>query len=87
MAKLLLKGCYMLGKKINNKIIQIREKYEWNTPFQIIKSKETERKDKLYMIGISFLIVPMIIILKLLWMLLYIPAMLFDKLDDILCGY
>ncbi len=77
----------MLGKKINNKIIQIREKYEWNTPFQIIKSKETERKDKLYMIGISFLIVPMIIILKLLWMLLYIPAMLFDKLDDILCGY
>ena len=68
----------MLGKKINNKIIQIREKYEWNTPFQIIKSKETERKDKLYMIGISFLIVPMIIILKLLWIILHITAMLFD---------
>ena len=58
--------------------MQIREKYEWNTPFQIIKSKEIERKDKLYMIGISFLIVPMIIILKLLWIILHITAMLFD---------
>ena len=77
----------MLDKKISDKIIQIREKYEWNTPFQIIKSKETERKDKFYMIGISFLIVPMIILLKLLGMILYIPSMLFDKLDDILCGY
>lgn len=73
--------------KMSDKILQIREKYEWNNQFQIIKSKETERKDRLYMISVSILIIPIIIILRLLWIILYIPAMLFDKLDDILCGY
>lgn len=72
-------------KKAKNRILQIREDHEWKSVVEIIRSKSIDRKDRLFLIAMSIFTIPLIIICRLLWILFYIPAKLFEKLDDMFC--
>lgn len=69
-------------KKYKNRILQIREDHEWKSVFAIINSKDTNKKDRLFLIAMSIFTIPLIIICWMLWILLYIPAKLFALIDD-----
>lgn len=72
-------------KKAKNRILQIREDHEWKSVFEIIRSKGIDRKDRLFLITMSFMTIPLVIICRLLWILLYLPAKLFVIIDDMFC--
>lgn len=72
-------------KKYKNRILQIREEHEWKSVFAIINSKNTNKKDRLFLIVMSIFTIPLIVICWFLWILLYIPAKLFVIIDDMFC--
>jgi hypothetical protein len=69
---------------MKNKIINIREKYDWQNLYEIILSSKTDLSDRLFMILMCLWFIPAKLFIRLVWLILFIPALLFSKTDNIL---
>lgn len=66
---------------MKQKIISIREKYHFQKIFQIIFNRNADIPDRLFMLLMALWFVPVYVFLKTVWVLLFVPAMLFSIVD------
>jgi hypothetical protein len=69
---------------MKEKIISIREKYNWDSPFKIIRNKNASKRDRLFLSFMYLWYIPTKILLSIVWLILYYPSRLFYTIDDIL---
>ncbi|MER2060520.1 MAG: hypothetical protein ABTA16_16990 [Niallia sp.] len=69
---------------MREKIFEIRERNNWDTPIQIILKNEEELKIRLYLVLMMMWFLPTKGILLILLGLLYIPAITYRKIYNIL---
>jgi hypothetical protein len=69
---------------MKEKIISIREKYNWDSPLKILRNKSASKSDRLFLSFMSLWYIPTKILLSIVWLILYYPSRLFYTIDDIL---
>lgn len=72
-----------MRQKIKNKIWDIRNKHDFEAVPKIIFSKQTETKDRLFLLLMMIWFIPYSLILRVLWLLFYIPALVFKHIDNL----
>lgn len=69
---------------IKDKIIKTRKKYGWIRVSDIILNNRADSSDRMFCLCMMLWYVPARMILRIFWIVTYIPAMIFRYVDELL---
>lgn len=70
--------------RVKNRLIKTREKYNWAGVSDIVFSKKADCSDRLFCLCMLFWYIPHRMVFRIVWLITYIPAMIFRYVDELL---